>query len=125
MIITHEQFTKLVAVTIENLPKKFQTKLNNVAIFVEDYASEEQLKKVHLKNKNTLFGLFEGYGQSKKLNFGPVLQDRITIFRIPICLNHNTEEACAKQIESTVRHEIAHHFGSDEKGAAKAGRGKT
>ena len=51
MIITNEQFDKLVEETLDNLPEKFQKKINNVAIFVEDYPSKEQLGKLGKKDK--------------------------------------------------------------------------
>jgi predicted Zn-dependent protease with MMP-like domain len=124
MLVSREKFEEMVARTLDGLPEKFKERINNVAMFVEDYPTDEQLKKVRLRGKNSLFGLFEGYAQARKLNFGPVLPDRITIFRKPICQACGTEEECVRQIESTVKHEIAHHFGSDEKGAAKAGKRK-
>lgn len=119
--INQQEFEKKVEEALENLPEKFKNKLNNVAIFVEDEPTDEQLNKVKLRRGDLLFGLFEGYAQAKRLNFGPVLPDRITIFRKAIlsqCLNENELK---QKIVSTVKHEIAHHFGSDEKGAAKAG----
>lgn len=125
MRLSREQFEKAVEDIIDNLPEKFKARLNNVAIFVEDFPSDIQLRKLRMRSKYNLFGLFEGYGQAKRLNFGPVLPDRITIFRQPIISACATEEECRRQIESTVQHEIAHHFGSDEKGAQKAGKRRT
>lgn len=120
--INKTEFESIVNSALESLPNKFKSKLNNVAIFVEDEPTREQLAKVKLKRGDLLFGLFEGFAQGRKLNFGPVLPDRITIFSRAI-LSQVTDLAEAKnKIISTVKHEIAHHFGSDEAGAAKAGR---
>lgn len=122
MQISKQEFEKLVETALDGLPDKFRSKLNNVAVFVKNEPDGEQLKKVNLKRGDLLFGLFEGYAQAKRLNFGPVLPDRITIFKKAIlsqCLNENELK---QKIISTVKHEIAHHFGSDEKGAAKAGK---
>jgi predicted Zn-dependent protease with MMP-like domain len=124
MQLSREKFEQAVEETLDNLPEKFRERLNNVAIFVEDLPTDTQLRKLRMRNKYSLFGLFEGYGQSKRLNFGPVLPDRITIFRKPIISACSNEEECRRQIASTVKHEIAHHFGSDEKGAQKAGKRK-
>ena len=96
-------------------------KLNNLALFIEDYPSAEQLKKTKLKKDDFLFGLFEGYAQAKKLNLGIVLPDRITIFRQAIIKSCKNEREIKLKIIATVNHEIAHHFGSDEKGAKKVG----
>lgn len=120
--IDKQKFEEIVNSALENLPDKFKEKLNNVAIFVEDEPTAEQLKKVNLSRGDLLFGLFEGYAQARKLNFGPVLPDRITIFSLAILNQASTLDEAKNQIISTVKHEIAHHFGSDEKGAAKAGR---
>ena len=122
MPLDKKQFSDLVITTIEQLPEKFKAKLNNLAIFIEDYPSQEQLKKVKLRSGDGLFGLFEGYSQAKKLNFGPVLPDRITIFRQAILRHYFKPNDIRQAIISTIKHEIAHHFGSDERGAAKASR---
>jgi predicted Zn-dependent protease with MMP-like domain len=125
MYIDKTKFEKLVVEALEDLPDKFKRKLNNVAIFVADQPTQEQMKKLGRSRKNyMLFGLFEGYAQARRLNFGPVLPDKITIFRQPICQYAQNEEEARKKVISTVRHEIAHHFGLDEIGAARASRRK-
>lgn len=122
MKITREKFEELVAGAIENLPEKFKDKLYNVAIFVEDYPSAGQLKKLGMRGNEVLYGLFEGYAQAKRLNFGPVLPDRITIFMRTICEASLDEQQVKERVTGTVKHEIAHHFGSNESGARKASR---
>jgi len=122
--ITKQEFEKIVEDTLGALPEKFKQKLNNVAIFTEDEPTDEQLNKTNLKRGDILFGLFEGFAQGRRLNFGPVLPDRITIFRKAILSQSDNQAEFKEKIISTVKHEIAHHLGSDEKGAAKAGKGK-
>ena len=122
MIIEEKEFAKYVSEAIDELPKRFQKKTNNLAFFVEDFPTETQLQKYSKDKDNnfSLFGLFEGYVQSRRHNFGAVLPDRITIFRIPIMQSCSNEKELKKRISSVVNHEIAHHFGSDEIGAKKA-----
>ena len=120
MVISKEQFEATVAEALDSLPEKFRDKLNNVAVIIEDFPSPEQLRQFKIKDKYDLFGVYEGYHQFSRLDFGPVLPDRIYIFRRPICRYCNTPEACQKQIRQTVKHEIAHYFGLDEKGARRA-----
>lgn len=122
MIISKQEFEKIVEQAVESLPDKFKSKLNNVAIFAVDEPTAEQLKKVNLRRGDLLFGLFEGYAQAKRLNLGPVLPDRVTIFSRAILSQTSSFKEAKNKIISTVKHEIAHHFGSDEKGAAKASR---
>jgi predicted Zn-dependent protease with MMP-like domain len=123
MHVSKNKFEKWVAEAIDSVPEKFKEKINNLAFFVEDYPNPEQMKKARLLGRRdvVLLGLYEGYHQSKQLNVGPVFPDRITIFRKSIESLYGTEEEIKKQVARTVRHEIAHHFGSDERGARKAG----
>jgi predicted Zn-dependent protease with MMP-like domain len=123
MQVSKKQFEKWVAEAVDSVPEKFRERIHNLAFFVEDHPTREQLKKARLQGRKDilLLGLYEGYHQSKRLDVGPVFPDRITIFKKPIESLSQTEEKLEKQIFKTVRHEIAHHFGSDEKGAQKAG----
>jgi predicted Zn-dependent protease with MMP-like domain len=126
MQVSKNKFEKWVAEALDSLPENFQKRINNLAVFVEDYPTREQLQKAKLRERKgvILLGLYEGYHQSKRLNFGTVYPDRITKFKKPIESISQTEKDLKNQITSTVRHEIAHHFGSDEKGAQKAGQHK-
>jgi predicted Zn-dependent protease with MMP-like domain len=126
MQVAKKQFEKWVAEAIDKVPEKFQERINNLNFFVADYPTREQLKKVKLSGKRNflLLGLYEGYHQSQRLNSGPVFPDQITIFKKPLESLCATEAELKKQIFETVRHEIAHHFGSDETGAQKASQRK-
>ncbi len=123
MRVSKVKFEKWVAEAIASVPEKFQERIHNLVFFVEDYPTGEQLQKARLPGgKNVLLlGLYEGYHQSKRLDVGPVFPDRITVFKKPMESLCRTEKELKNQISRTVRHEIAHHFGSDEKGAQKAG----
>jgi predicted Zn-dependent protease with MMP-like domain len=124
MQVSKVQFEKWVAEALDSVPEKFQKRIHNLAFFVEDFPSREQIRKARLGRQKgvLLLGLYEGYHQSKRLDVGPVFPDRITIFKKPIESLSRTEKELKGQILSTVRHEIAHHFGSDEQGARQAGR---
>ena len=121
MQLSKEQFEEIVEEAIDGLPDKFQKKMHNLAFFVENFPTQEQLGKTGRQEKYSLLGLYEGYIQSSRHNFGAVLPDKITIFRMPILKSCSNLEECKKRIINTVKHEIAHHFGSDEKGARKVG----
>lgn len=121
MIVSQKKFEELAARAMDALPRHFQEKIHNLAVFVEDFPSPDQLSEYSQDKNNefSLFGLFEGYVQSSKKNFGAVLPDRITLFRVPIMQSCSNEDELKKRINSVLKHEIAHHFGSDEKGAQK------
>jgi len=124
MEISKSQFEKWVAEAVDSLPEKYLSHMHNVAIFVEDYPTWEQKRKSRLRRGSVLFGLYEGYHQALRLDVGPALPDRITIFRRPIIDSFGSEEEIKEQIKNTVQHEIAHHFGSGEEGARRAGKRK-
>jgi predicted Zn-dependent protease with MMP-like domain len=121
MDITEEKFNQLVEEALDRLPEKYLARMNNVAIISADFPTKEQLDGAGRKERWSLLGLYEGRVQSSRIYMGPVLPDRITLFRYPIMKSCDSLEECRDRIESTLRHEIAHHFGSDEKGARKAG----
>jgi len=116
--MNRQEFEKLAVEAIGELPKHIQQKMENVAVVVEDSPSADQLKMGGATARNILLGLYEGVPRSKR---GPgytmVLPDKITIFQKSIERVAHTPENIKRQVRSTVRHEIAHHFGFDEAGA--------
>ncbi len=117
------EFEKLVQAGIELIPEKFLAKLKNVAVLVDDEPTQEQLEKVKIGKGVSLFGLYEGVPLTKRgPHYGMVLPDKITIFQGPIERLAVSEQEIMEIVKNTVWHEIAHHFGSDEKGAKKSER---
>ena len=109
------EFEKMVNAGIENIPKRFLQKLDNVSIVIEDEPTLNQKEKLHLRRGWTLFGLYEGVPQTKRgANYGSVLPDKITIFRKPIIESAQSAEHIQEIVKNTVWHEIAHHFGMNE-----------
>ena len=111
-----EKFEALVARAIDNLPPEFQRKLENVDIVVENWPTPGHLRRTKHSRTVQLLGLYQGVPQTRRgRRYGLVLPDKISIFQKPI------EEYCryGHEIEATigevVRHEIAHHFGLDDK----------
>ncbi len=50
-----------------------------------------------------LLGLFEGFAQAKRLDFGPVLPDKITIFRRSILSNCHSEDDVKKTDNKNIK----------------------
>lgn len=111
-----DEFEKLVKEAIRDLPERIRSKMENLAICVEKIPTPEQLRKTGLKYAGFLLGLYEGIPQTKwGRGFGMVLPDKITIFQESIenfALSPGEIKELAKIV---VWHEIAHHFGLDEK----------
>lgn len=116
-----KKFEQLVKDGIEEIPEKFLRLLDNVGIVIEDKPTREQRKKLHVHDGMTLFGLYEGVPHIRRgQNYFGVLPDKITIFMEPILESAENEEEVREIVRDTVWHEIAHHFGFDEKEVRKA-----
>lgn len=118
--MTIERFEELVNEGIEAIPKEFLEKLENVEIIVEEEPTTEQLRKLKIRRGFFLFGLYEGVPKTKRWGYSQVLPDKITIFKNPIEKGARSEEEIKKIVRDTVWHEIAHHFGMDEKRVKEA-----
>ncbi len=107
------RFEELVEEAIKELPSSIRKKMDNVAICVE-----EKPKKAD-KNR-FLLGLYQGVPKSVwGRGFGGNLPDKITIYKEPIERFAGTEKMVKETVKRTVYHEIAHHFGFDERDARK------
>lgn len=116
-----KEFEKTVVKGIDAIPKRFLEKLNNVAIVVENRPTPSQKRKLKIRKRWTLFGLYEGVPQTARgINYGGALPDKITIFQEPIEEAAKNENEIIKIVKNTVWHEIAHHFGMDEKDVRKS-----
>jgi len=122
--MTQEKFGEMVKEGIEAIPERFLEKLDNVDIVIEDEPTSYQLRKLRARKNLIIFGLYEGMPQTKRGPYGQVLPDKITIFKGPIEKVASSEEEIRKIVKNTVWHEIAHHFGMDEKRVREAERRK-
>ncbi len=112
-----DKFTELVGKAIENLPAEFLDLLENVDVVVDDYPTEVQIRKATPGRDGLLLGLYEGVPRtSRTTGYNMVLPDKITIFRKSIEAICKNDDEIYSQIQETLKHEIAHHFGiSDER----------
>jgi predicted Zn-dependent protease with MMP-like domain len=112
--MNRDRFGKLVAQAVEGLPEEFREKLENIDVVIEDVPSRAQLRQTHLKQGLILLGLYEGVPlTSRTSNYGMVPPDKITIFQKNIeakCVS-SEENTIRDEVQRTVLHEIAHHFG--------------
>jgi predicted Zn-dependent protease with MMP-like domain len=110
--LEREQFGELVERAVEGLPEEFKERLQNIAVIVEDWPSLYQIRKVGLRRRRDLLGLYEGIPLPKRdSGYNMVLPDRITIFQKPIEMLCRSDEEIIKRSRRTVQHEIAHYFG--------------
>jgi predicted Zn-dependent protease with MMP-like domain len=101
-----EDFKALVRAAIDDLPLEFHRALEHVAVVVSDSGS-----------KRRAYGLYEG--DTLAQNY---FHDRIVIFRDTLARDFGHDPELLKaQVTRTLRHELAHHLGWDEKGVRGLG----
>ena len=108
------KFEQVVNEAVRQLPAEFRSKLENVAVIVDDYPSEELLERLDIPEGDTLLGLYEGTPLTDRGFETPLHPDRIWIFQEPIEDLCETEEEIKEQVQVTIVHEVAHFFGLDD-----------
>jgi predicted Zn-dependent protease with MMP-like domain len=109
--VAPERFEEMVTAALDGLPPELGRLMRNVAVTVE-----------HGRGPRGLLGLYEGIPlTSRTTQYGLVLPDRITIYRLAICAICDTEDEVADQVRKTVIHEVGHHFGIDDARLAELG----
>jgi predicted Zn-dependent protease with MMP-like domain len=101
-----DEFEALVVDAIDALPGEFQKVLENVAVVVSDRGAEAHA-----------YGHYFGDGVARER-----YEDRIVIYRDTLERDFGHDRALlAKQVERTLRHELAHHLGWGEQGVRGLG----
>ena len=109
------RFETLVAEAIESLPDEFRSKLNNVAVVVENRPTPRKARR-HRRGGRLLLGLYEGQPLTERdSRYGMVFPDKITIFQANVEAVCASEAEIREEVRKTVLHEIAHHFGIDDR----------
>jgi predicted Zn-dependent protease with MMP-like domain len=112
--MSRERFEELVGDALDRVPAQLLALMDNVVVLVEDDPTGDR----------DLLGLYEGYAlTSRGWDYSGVLPDRITIFRNPTLRICRTEAEVIDEVATTVVHEIAHHFGIEERRLHELGWG--
>ena len=102
--IAEDHFAELVEDALDEVPDELFNQFENVAIVIEDAHPEEP----------DILGLYEGLPLTDRDDYGGVLPDKISIFRLPLCAMCTDEDELIDEIAITVVHELAHHAGIDD-----------
>lgn len=104
--LSETDFESLVADAIDGLPGQFQEVLESVAVVISDRGAEVNA-----------YGQYSGDGVSQER-----YEDRIVIYQDTLERDFGHDRALlARQVERTLRHELAHHLGWDEEGVGGLG----
>jgi predicted Zn-dependent protease with MMP-like domain len=110
---TLTEFEALAAAAWERIPQEFREKTRDVVIRVEDFATDEVLRALHLESPYELLGLYHGVSLDQKSVMDlPRQPDMVFLYRRPI-LDEWAEggERLGDLITHVLVHEIGHHFG--------------
>lgn len=106
-----EEFDRLIAEALDELPEGFARHLQNVVVTAEDFPSRRECEELGLSRHETLFGVYRGVPLTRREANFSALPDQIVIFRRPILESCANRREIVEQIRATVLHEIGHHFG--------------
>jgi predicted Zn-dependent protease with MMP-like domain len=111
--IARARFREIVAEAIESIPERLLTRIENVAVVVEDAPDEETLHDLGLDPEgDSLYGLYQGTPITERGDaFGNALPDRIVIYYLPLTEDFGDEYHLRREIRRTVVHEVGHFFG--------------
>ena len=101
-----ERFEELVAEALDDVPAELADLIDNCVILVEDDPPLDD---------PGLLGVYDGTPITERDGgYTMALPDRITIFRNPTLAMCEDEDEVIDEVNITVVHEIAHHFGIDD-----------
>jgi predicted Zn-dependent protease with MMP-like domain len=109
-----ERFERLVERALDGIPPPFSAALDEVAIVIEDDASDEQLDIAGLGREDALYGLYEGTPRTAWGADQVPFPNKISLFRIPLEEDFPDPDDLAEEVRVTVIHELAHHLGIDD-----------
>ena len=102
--VSPQEFEELVGDALDSLPPELAAHFDNVVVVVEDENDED----------HDILGLYDGVALTERGTYSGALPDRISLYRIPLCLLAEDLDHLIEEIAITVVHEFAHHMGIDD-----------
>src|SRR5688572_29603807 len=96
--MTEENFEEIVASALDDLPREFRARLQNVDVVIQDWPTAEQIRAARVPPGHTLFGLYHGVPLTQRIGLPPLYPDTITLFREPLVRAHLQPEVLQQQI---------------------------
>ncbi len=116
--LDRDAFEALVDRALDGIPDELAVLVRNVVVLVEDEPPEGE--------PDDLLGLYDGIALTERTDLmtgGGELPDRIFVFRNPLLDYCDDEQQLVEEVRITVVHEVAHHFGIDDRRLHELGYG--
>lgn len=115
-----ERFLQLVKSELDRLPREFRSRIQNLAVLVEDLPPPETEPRLghrprSLPRRQLLLGVYRGVPATKRSFFDvPSGPDTIVLYQKNIEAVCSSDDEIREQVRRTVIHELGHYFGMDE-----------
>jgi predicted Zn-dependent protease with MMP-like domain len=108
-----QDFINVAEETLDSLPEEFRSRIQNVAILVEDFPPHQSTPR--RQQGQLLLGIFHGVPSTKRSVFNlPTGPDHIVLYQKNIEAVCSNEAEVRYQIRQTLIHELGHYFGMTE-----------
>ena len=114
MELDRKSFEALVEEALDQIPDELARLVRHVVVLVEDDPPPDD---------PDLLGVYDGVSLTERGSDHTGLPDRITIFRRPLLEMCADAEELKREVRITVVHEVAHHFGIDDRRLHQLGYG--
>jgi predicted Zn-dependent protease with MMP-like domain len=115
---------------LPELPQQVRDFMNDVPLVVEDYPSREVMRRMRVRHRSHLCGLYTGIPLIKRsVDHWGVPSDVIHIYRLGILSQSRgpdgsiDQDALRREIRRTILHEYGHHVGLSERELRRFGYG--
>jgi len=109
-----KEFVKVAEETLDSLPEEFRSRIENVAILVEDFPPNQSPRRPG-QQRRLLLGVFHGVPATQRsvfnLSVGP---SHIVLYQKNIEAVCSNDAEVRHQIRQTLIHELGHYFGMTE-----------
>jgi predicted Zn-dependent protease with MMP-like domain len=123
---TYDQrrFELLVGQAVDSLPVVFKQLLGDVPVVAEEEPSVDDLESTGTSSGETIMGMYHGTPLTERpAGYGMTIPEKITLYRIPIQDGCETRRDIISEIQQTLVHELAHHYGLSEERLEELGWG--
>ena len=110
-----KEFDAAVQAALEEIPEEFRAAISNVAIVVESWPDPQEMADMYGDPNETVYGLYRGAPLTERgADYGNALPDMIVLYQKPLEQDFPDTDDLIREIQITIVHEIAHHFGFGE-----------